>query len=134
MSSDESEEPPAVAGLSHRQYECLVRAGEGMSSKEIGRALGISPSTVDNHIHAAILKLQAKNRWQAAQLVRPTHIQNGSFRPLASPTVPPWGGRENTASTRKRLFQIVAIGVLSVIVLTSASVVIMGAVDVFGLG
>lgn len=48
------------ADLTERQYDCLLRAGEGMSSKEIGRVLGISPSTVDNHIHVAITKLNAK--------------------------------------------------------------------------
>ena len=59
----------AIAGLSDRQLACLAHAGEGMSSKEIGRLLGISPSTVDNHIHVAVAKLHARNRRHAAQLL-----------------------------------------------------------------
>lgn len=61
----------ALSELTDRQLECLRLIGEGMSSKEIGRTLGISPSTVDNHIHTAVAKLHVRNRWQAAQLLHP---------------------------------------------------------------
>lgn len=124
---------PGVAELSERQHECLSRAGEGMSSKEIGRLLGISPSTVDNHIHAAISKLNAKNRWQAAQLLQPVRDQNGSDHRHSHPLVPPLGGSKNSTPAYRRLAQILAIAVISIIVVSSAIVLILGAVDVFAL-
>ena len=121
------------ADLTERQYDCLLRAGEGMSSKEIGRVLGISPSTVDNHIHVAITKLNAKNRWHAAQLLDPNRTKN-VVAPEPSPRlIPPLGGRPNTAASQWRLTQMAAIAVLSMIALTAAIVLILGAIEVFDL-
>lgn len=122
---------PGIADLSDRQHACLVRAGEGMSSKEIGRLLGIAPSTVDNHIHAAITKLHARNRWHAAQLLHPNRTKDElPDRPKAA-VVPPVGGRLNTMSIRQRLTQMLTIAAMSLIALTAASVVVMGAIAVF---
>lgn len=104
-----------------------------MSSKEIGRQLGISPSTVDNHIHAAVTKLNAKNRWQAAQLLHPVRQQNGLNQPTSSTLIPPLGGAKNTTPARSRVIQMLAIAVISIIVVSSATVLILGAVAVFGL-
>lgn len=123
---------PGAAELSERQYACLIRAGEGMSSKEIGRVLGISPSTVDNHIHVAITKLNARNRWHAAQLLRPIRREEEPPVRALAPLVPPIGGRPNTAPPRRRLTQIMAIAATSLIALTSACVLILGAIEVFG--
>lgn len=103
-----------------------------MSSKEIGRQLGISPSTVDNHIHAAVSKLNAKNRWQAAQLLHPVRHQNGLDQSPSSGLIPPLGGAENTTPVRSRVLQILAIAAISIIVVSSVVVLILGAVDVFG--
>ena len=51
--------------LSPRQAHCLALAREGKSSSKIGRELGISPKTVDQHIELARVKLQASTRVQA---------------------------------------------------------------------
>jgi two-component system nitrate/nitrite response regulator NarL len=40
--------------------------GEGMSNKEIGRALRIGDSTVKNHVHNILEKLQVHRRGEAA--------------------------------------------------------------------
>lgn len=126
-------EPGArAADLSQRQYACLVRAGEGMSSKEIGRLLGISPSTVDNHIHAAITKLNARNRWHAAQLLHPNRRENDIAPPPRYGPLPPIGGRPNRATIRQRLTLIATIAAIALIALTSTYVVIIGAIAVFG--
>ena len=121
------------ADLTERQYDCLLRAGEGMSSKEIGRVLGISPSTVDNHIHVAITKLNAKNRWHAAQLLDPNRTKNVVAPEPSHRLIPPLGGRPNTAASQWRLTQMAAIAVLSMIALTAAIVLILGAIEVFEL-
>jgi DNA-binding CsgD family transcriptional regulator len=123
-----------AADLSERQYACLIHAGEGMSSKQIGRLLGISPSTVDNHIHVAITKLQARNRWHAAQLLGPLRQQNGSNCANGAGLLPPIGGKPNTSSASKRLRHILAIATISIIALTASTVLILGAIDVFQLG
>ena len=52
--------------LTARERECLRHAAEGLSAKEISRALGRSVPTVVMHLNAAMRKLEAKNRTQAA--------------------------------------------------------------------
>ncbi|CAN5250223.1 hypothetical protein BH10PSE1_BH10PSE1_24760 [soil metagenome] len=49
--------------LSPMQLECLRRAAS--TDKEIGRALGISPDTVSNHIREAMRRLEATDRRDA---------------------------------------------------------------------
>lgn len=48
--------------LTRRQAECVELVAKGLSSKEIGRELGISPSTVDNHIAAVMHQFNLPNR------------------------------------------------------------------------
>ncbi|MDQ0346094.1 helix-turn-helix transcriptional regulator [Ancylobacter vacuolatus] len=55
-----------IPRLTARERECLRHAAEGLSAKEISRALGRSVPTVVMHLNAAMRKLQAKNRTQAA--------------------------------------------------------------------
>ncbi|WP_428028932.1 LuxR family transcriptional regulator [Ancylobacter sp.] len=52
--------------LTSRERECLRYAADGLSAKEISRALGRSVPTVVMHLNAAMRKLEAKNRTQAA--------------------------------------------------------------------
>jgi DNA-binding CsgD family transcriptional regulator len=52
-----------------RQREVLALVARGNSSRQIADRLGISPSTVETHIHAAKAKLSARTRAQAAALV-----------------------------------------------------------------
>lgn len=61
----------ADSKLSKRQKECLKYVREGYTSKEIARILDISPSTVDNHIKAAISALRASGRADAARKIIP---------------------------------------------------------------
>lgn len=58
-----------IEGLPHltvRERECLRHAADGLSAKEISRVLGRSVPTVVMHLNAAMRKLEAKNRTQAA--------------------------------------------------------------------
>lgn len=54
--------------LSPRKGDCLREAAKGSSSKEIGRALDISPNTVNNHILEIRRQLGNVSKWKAAQL------------------------------------------------------------------
>jgi len=52
--------------LSGRELEVLALLVEGMSNREIGQRLKISPATVKHHVSACMSKLRAANRAQAA--------------------------------------------------------------------
>ena len=52
-------------GLRPRQVECLAWARQGKSSADIGRILGISGRTVDEHIAHACEALEVRTRVQA---------------------------------------------------------------------
>lgn len=54
--------------LSKRELEVLALLVEGLSNREIGERLTISPATVKHHVSACISKLEAANRGQAAIL------------------------------------------------------------------
>ncbi|PWJ21680.1 helix-turn-helix transcriptional regulator [Jannaschia seohaensis] len=51
--------------LSPRESECLGLTAAGLSAKEIGRRLSLSPRTVELHIARAIQRLGARNRVDA---------------------------------------------------------------------
>ena len=53
--------------LSARERECLRLVHQGMSSKEIGQALSVSPHTVDHHLRHSIRKLSTSDRRMAAR-------------------------------------------------------------------
>ncbi len=56
---------PARSDLSIREAEVLGHVADGMSNKEIARHLGISRTTVRNHLSHAFSKLRASNRTAA---------------------------------------------------------------------
>jgi DNA-binding NarL/FixJ family response regulator len=55
----------AAAALTPRQRDVLRMLVEGQSNKLIGRALGLSPSTVRTHVEALFERLNVHNRTQA---------------------------------------------------------------------
>jgi len=55
--------------LNEREAQCLRLVNKGMSSKEIGRALDLSPHTVDQYITRAMRALNAPNRLAAGQIL-----------------------------------------------------------------
>ncbi len=54
--------------LAPRETECLALAGKGLSSREIGRQLGLSSRTVDQYVDSAVQRLGASNRTEAVTL------------------------------------------------------------------
>jgi DNA-binding NarL/FixJ family response regulator len=61
---------PEAEPLTRRERQILDLVGDGMSNKEIGRALRISNATVKNHVHNILEKLQVDRRGQAVARLR----------------------------------------------------------------
>ena len=56
--------------LTDRERDVLRLAGDGVTSDDIAKRLGISSGTVRNHLSQAIGKLSATNRVEAARIAR----------------------------------------------------------------
>jgi DNA-binding CsgD family transcriptional regulator len=59
----------AAATLTDMQRQCLRRVLLHYSSKDIARELNVSPHTVDNHLKAAMQRLNATSRFDAARIL-----------------------------------------------------------------
>jgi len=55
--------------LSARERDCLRLILENHTSKEVGRELGISHTSVDTHVRRARAKLGLRDRYEAAELL-----------------------------------------------------------------
>lgn len=56
--------------LSKRETEVLYGVVDGLTSKEVARALGISPKTVDTHRSALMRKMNAASRAELIRMMR----------------------------------------------------------------
>lgn len=61
-------------GLTVQEQRVAVLLAEGMSNREIGEQLGITPGTVKTHVANAVSKLGAHDRYEAADIVRREEI------------------------------------------------------------
>ena len=78
--------PTAEESLTPREQEILALLAEGLSNKQIARALAIGNATVKNHVHSILGKLGVHRRGEAvAQFGR----QPGAIVLAADRTVPP---------------------------------------------
>jgi DNA-binding NarL/FixJ family response regulator len=68
---DEAANGDALAGLTERQQQVIKLLSEGHANKVIARELGISPSTVKVHVHAAFRALGVHSRLAALAALRP---------------------------------------------------------------
>ena len=127
-----------AAKLSQRQLQCLELVSQGLTSKEIGRTVGLSPSTVDNHVRAAVERLGAKNRLDAVRFLLAQAESGEDEQTLIrddadSPdwwTLPPLGGKPNTLSRNQRLQSMLLIALLAVAVSAAVILTIAGVVKV----
>ena len=62
-----------LAPLSDREAEVLALVCEGLTSREIGAALGLSPKTVENHRARLLVRLGAPNSERACYLLGLAH-------------------------------------------------------------
>lgn len=68
-----------AAGLTDRQLEVLRLVTAGLSNREIGARLGISPRTAERHVHDAYERIGVRSRAAAALFV----MQHGLAEPSA---------------------------------------------------
>src|SRR6516164_2315257 len=71
--------------LTRRERQVLGLLEQGMSNKEIARALRIGGATVKNHVHNILEKLQVHRRGEAAARLRAGRNWNVTRGPTASP-------------------------------------------------
>ena len=74
----------AGQALTQRELEILVLIDRGLSNKEIARALSIEVSTVKNHVHHILGKLDVSRRGDAPGKLWPARAAGGGTRPLAA--------------------------------------------------
>jgi DNA-binding NarL/FixJ family response regulator len=64
--------------LSPREHEVALLIGQGLSNKEVARALGLSAGTVKSHVHNILQKLGKTRRYSLI-----LHLQKLPSLPLA---------------------------------------------------
>jgi two-component system, NarL family, nitrate/nitrite response regulator NarL len=81
---------PQVAANSHtltrREREIVTLLSEGLSNKEIARALRIQDATVKNHVHNILSKMQVRRRGEVAAQVRRIGRRPGSGTAVSAAT------------------------------------------------
>jgi DNA-binding CsgD family transcriptional regulator len=146
------EAKPDTADLSDRQAQCLALASQGMTSKEIARRIGISPSTVDNHLRVAMMRLGARNRREAVNRFRDCDEleRNGRGSSETAQALPrdiakgtdrrdsvvgifrlPLGGTPNTFSIRQKLWLVAQIALMATMTFAAIAFTISGLIAVF---
>ena len=144
--------PEIIDRLTERQRACLELVAGGFTSKEIARKLGISHSTVDNHILAATQLLGVADRREAGRLVvrlgqqlprqaadlteaektSIVEVQEALQQNLAGlKLVPPVGGKLNEQTLGHKTIQILSIAFLSTMVVIGMALLISGAFKAF---
>jgi DNA-binding CsgD family transcriptional regulator len=80
-----------LQSLSARERDCLRLILENHTSKEVGRRLGISHTSVDTHVRRARAKLGLRDRYDAARLLAQWEAladADGGPAPSAEPAAP----------------------------------------------
>lgn len=121
--------------LTARQTACIDGVARGLSSKEIARELGISPSTVDNHIATAMHQFGFTDRGSVARWYRARESEPGAPRPNLALAVantawglrlPAMGGIRNGLPVKERLFAILSVAIVSTMGASAAIGFVLG--------
>lgn len=147
----------AIHRLTERQKDCLRLVAQGYTSKEIGRKLALSPSTVDNHILTAVQSISAPSRGEAARFLagvedrqkmprEPDALVEPQFSALISSpeeapvlsilgrniwTLPPIGGHRNALDSAERSLRIMQVAAVGFGTMMALTLLIAGALRIF---
>lgn len=147
----------AIQRLTERQKDCLRLVAQGYTSKEIGRVLDLSPSTVDNHILTAVQSVNAPSRGEAARFLAGSEARQKMPResntlaepqlsrlmssPAKSPTLsilghsiwtlPPIGGHKNVLDAAERTLRIMQVATVGFGTMIGLTLLIAGAFRIF---
>jgi DNA-binding CsgD family transcriptional regulator len=139
--------------LSDGQKACLRLVGEGMSSKEIAKALGLTPQTVDTYVKVSMARLGASNRREAARMLAAAEASRKSGSPpgeLADPgsegdqlasagttgwlswvRPPPVGGGFHDLTWSQKTYQALLVALISASVVIALALLIAGLFQTF---
>ncbi|HEY0013722.1 MAG TPA: LuxR C-terminal-related transcriptional regulator [Allosphingosinicella sp.] len=139
--------------LSEGQKACLRLVAQGMSSKEIAKALDLTPQTVDTYLKASMARLGASNRRDAARMLAAEEASQklGSPSPaLAEPVpepdqvaatertarpswvrLPPVGGGFHDLSWSQKTFHALQVAVISTAIVIALALAIAGLFETF---
>ena len=142
-----------MSRLTERQKTCLRLVAQGMSSKEIAKAIGLSPRSVDTYITDAMALLGSATRRDAARALAEQEIsqqlrsqpqpvaEGGAFRDvlpragwesLGKLLIPiPVGGRSHDLTAAQKLLLAMRVGLTGVVVLLAIVTVFIGLLTVF---
>lgn len=71
-----------LTGLTRREQQIMELVAAGLSNKLISRELNIEVSTVKNHVHNILVKLNVKSRTGAVSLLRRSSFSSDAYRSL----------------------------------------------------
>ena len=69
---------PTGSTLTMRQREILALVEQGLTNKEIAARLSIEISTVKNHVHHLLERLQVRHRWEVGMAIRRVRLASAS--------------------------------------------------------
>jgi DNA-binding CsgD family transcriptional regulator len=122
--------------LTPGQRDCLRLVREGMTSKQIGRELGISPFTVDQRLKRACDTLGATSRVEAARLMERSSVGQDAVRSASTAVRPlrlPWrSGPRVSLHVGERLFWIIALTLLLALVIGATATALAVLIGVAG--
>jgi DNA-binding CsgD family transcriptional regulator len=139
--------------LSEGQKACLRLVAQGMSSKEIAKALDLTPQTVDTYLKASMSRLGASNRRDAARMLAAAESsqklgsppaalaeaelesdQMASTGTTAWPSwvrLPPVGGGTHDLNWSQKTYQALLVAVISTAVVVALALTIAGLFQTF---
>jgi DNA-binding CsgD family transcriptional regulator len=142
-----------ISTLSEGQKNCLRLVGQGMSSKEIAKATGLTPQTVDTYVKAGMARLGVANRRDAARALAAFELsqQSGSPPPAlarrpapadAHPhtggtgwrqwlRLPPVGGGYSDLTWTQKSYQALLVAVVAAAVVIALALALAGLLQTF---
>jgi DNA-binding CsgD family transcriptional regulator len=139
--------------LSEGQKACLRLVAKGMSSKEIAKALGLTPQTVDTYVKVSMARIGASNRREAARMLVAAEASLKSGSPtgeladrhpegdqlastgttgwLSSVRPPPVGGGFHDLNWSQKTYQALLVALISASIVIALALAIAGLFQTF---